>query len=107
MAAQNINHETFEKFQQEGKAFLVDYWAPWCSYCRRIGPAYDLIEEQFGAEVEIVKINIDQEPELANREAIEVIPTLVMYKNGKAVNSIVAPESKAMIEGFIQESLGK
>ena len=107
MAARNINSKEFQELLQGSKPVLVDYWAPWCGYCRRIGPAYDLIEEQFGAEVEIVKINIDQEPELANREAIEVIPTLVMYKNGKAVNSIVAPESKAMIESFIWESVGK
>ena len=101
---------TTEKFHQElnaGKTILIDYWAPWCGYCRRIGPAYDLIAEQFDAELEIVKINIDEEEKLANEEAIEVIPTLVLYRGGRAVNSIVAPESKKMIEDFIWESLEK
>ena len=107
MAARNINTKEFQELLNGNKAVLVDYWAPWCGYCRRIGPAYELIADQFDAEVEIVKINIDEEAELANAEAIEVIPTLVMYKGGKAVNSIVAPESKAMIESFIWESMDK
>ena len=107
MAARNINTKEFQELLNGNKPVLVDYWAPWCGYCRRIGPAYELIADQFDAEVEIVKINIDEETELANAEAIEVIPTLVMYKGGKAVNSIVAPESKAMIESFIWESMDK
>ena len=85
----------------------MDFWAPWCSYCRRIGPAYDRIAQQFGEELNIVKINIDEEPALAEAEHIEVIPTLVLYRDGQAVSSIVAPESKAMIESFIREALEK
>ena len=107
MAAMNINKEQFDKAMTEGKAILVDFWAPWCSYCRRIGPAFDRIAQEYGDKLEIVKINIDEEEKLANEEAIEVIPTLVLYRGGRAVNSIVAPESKKMIEDFIWESLEK
>ena len=106
MAAMNMNHEEFNKAMQNGDVVLVDYWAPWCSYCRRIGPAYDKVAEQFGDKIQVVKVNIDEEPKLAIEERIEVIPTLVLYKGGQAIGSIVAPESKAMIENFIQESLG-
>ena len=105
MAAMNINNEKYQELLKADKPLLVDFWAPWCSYCRRIGPAYDRIAQQFEEEVNVVKINIDEEPALAEAEHIEVIPTLVLYKNGQAVGSIVAPESKAMIEGFIRESL--
>lgn len=105
MAAKNYTSAEFYKDMTEGKTILVDYWAPWCSYCRRIGPAYDKVAEQFGENLNIVKINIDDEPELATRERIEVIPTLVLYQKGEAVASIVAPESKARIETFIQENL--
>lgn len=107
MAARNINQAQFQSMMEEGKVVLVDYWAPWCSYCRRINPAYEKIAEQYSGEMEVVKVNIDDEPGIAQKEMIEVIPTLVLYRNGEAIGSIVAPESKAMIEAFIQENLGK
>ena len=106
MAAMNINFEKFQELLKADKPLLVDFWAPWCSYCRRIGPAYDRIAQQM-ENVEVVKINIDEEPDLAKAEHIEVIPTLVLYRGGEAIGSIVAPESKAMIEAFVQESLAK
>ena len=107
MAAMNINNERYQELLKADKPLLVDFWAPWCSYCRRIGPAYDRIAQQFEDEVNVVKINIDEEPALAESEHIEVIPTLVLYQGGQAIGSIVAPESKAMIEAFIRESLAK
>ena len=107
MAAMELNKEQFESFMQDGKVVLVDFWAPWCSYCRRIAPAYDMVAQQFGDEVIVSKINIDDEPMRAHKEQIEVIPTLVLYKDGKSIGSIVAPESNAVIEGVIRESLGK
>ena len=107
MAAININKEHFDNLLLGNKPVLVDFWAPWCSYCRRIGPAYDALAEKYGENVEIVKLNIDEEQALAQAEGIEVIPTLVLYSGGKAVDSIVAPESKARMERFIEEALVK
>lgn len=107
MATKNINEKEFQELIRAEKPVLVDYWAPWCGYCRRIGPAYDRIAEAFGDVLEVVKINIDEEPELAKQEHIEVIPTLVIYKDGQAIDSVVAPESKAMIEQFIRNALNK
>ena len=105
MAAMNINKEQFDKAMESGKAILVDFWAPWCSYCRRIGPAYDKVAAQYAENLDVVKVNIDDEPLLANLEHIEVIPTLVLYKGGKALGSIVAPESKSAIDVFLREHL--
>lgn len=105
MAAIQINSETFNTMMESGKTILVDFWAPWCTYCRRISDAYDKIAEQYADRLIAAKVNIDDEEQLAQQEQIEIIPTLVLYQNGKVIGSIVAPESKATIEAFIGETL--
>ena len=103
-----LNLQLFEQYTLESdKPVLVDFWAPWCVYCRRIGPAMEKIAQQFEDSLIIGSVNIDEVPELARQENIEVIPTLVLYRNGEALGSIVAPESKAKIEAFIHETLGR
>ncbi len=105
MAAMNMNEKQFQERMAEGETVLVDFWAPWCTYCRRIAAAYDKVAEQNEGRILVAKVNIDEEPALAQRESIEVIPTLVLYKDGKALGSIVAPDSKAKIDEFIQNTL--
>ena len=105
MSAINMNKAQFEQSMHEEKPVLVDYWAPWCVYCRRIAPAYEKIAEEYGDQLVIGQVNIDEESQLAEAEKIEVIPTLVLYRGGKAVDSIVAPDSKAAIERFIQTAM--
>ena len=107
MTVRNINEKEFRALLAGGKPLLVDFWAPWCGYCRRIGPAYDRIGLEQSAELEVVKVNIDEEPALAEAERIEVIPTLVLYRDGEALGSVVAPASKAAIDEFIRENIGK
>ena len=104
MAAMNINAKQYEELVLGSKPLLVDFWAPWCTYCRRINPALDKIADS-REDVLVVKVNIDEVPELARQEQIEVIPTLVVYKDGFELGSIVAPESKARIDEFLREAL--
>lgn len=101
-----MNQKMFEEQVFTGsKPVLVEFWAPWCVYCRRIAPALEKLAAQ-QENLVVGQVNIDEEPLLANREHIEVIPTFVLYENGEALGSIVAPESKARIEEFIRETLG-
>ena len=108
MSAIEMNNELFEnKVLSGNEPVLVEFWAPWCVYCRRIAPALDKVAQQYAGKVMVAKVNIDDEPLLAAREQIEVIPTLIIYQNGEALGSIVAPESKARIDDFILENLGE
>jgi len=103
-----MNQDLFRKNALEGdQPVLIEFWAPWCVYCRRISPALEKISQQYAGKISVGKVNIDDEPLLATREQIEVIPTLILYQNGEALGSIVAPESKAKIDAFLKESLGK
>lgn len=107
MSAVNMDQKLFAELLEGDRPVLVDFWAPWCGYCRRISAPYDRIAEKYQDRLVVGKVNVDAETQLAQAERIEVLPTLVLYRDGKAVGSIVAPESKAMIETFIQEALAK
>jgi len=101
-----MNTELFQQYTQEAdRPVLVEFSAPWCVYCRRIAPAMERIAEQYADSLAVGQINIDNEETLAEREQIEVVPTLVIYRNGQVLGSIVAPESKARIEEFIEQTL--
>lgn len=105
MAALNIDINRFEQLINSDKPILVDFWAPWCGYCRRIAPVFDKIADQYSDVLEAVKINVDDDGGLSDSMGIEIIPTLVLFRNGKAVASVTNPPSKAAIDSFIAENL--
>ena len=103
MSAKNLDHALFEAaVLNEQSNALIEFWAPWCVYCRRINPALEQLAKEHG-ELLIGKINIDDEPELANEYSIELVPTLLAFRNGEVVGKVVAPGSKAELDAFIRE----
>ena len=99
-----FNKRTLDEYAAEGKMVLVEFSAPWCVYCRRLAPAMEKVAEEYKDILTVGSVNIDNEQELARQERIEVVPTLVLYKNGQAVDSIVGPGSKAAVEDFIRQN---
>ena len=99
-----MNEKLYKEAMEGSKPVLIEYWAPWCVYCRRITPAMKQLAER-RADLLVAQVNIDDHPELAKREQIEVIPTLVLYEKGEALGSIVAPESRSRIEEFLADYL--
>ena len=105
MSILNMNAESYRKFTQAKQPVMVEFSAPWCVYCRRLAPALESVAEEYQDTLVFGAVNIDDEPELAQSEKIEVVPTLLIYQNGQVLGSIVAPESRAQLVAFIEETL--
>ena len=105
MSILNMNAESYRKFTQAKQPVMVEFSAPWCVYCRRLAPALESVAEEYRDTLVFGAVNIDDNPELAQSEKIEVVPTLLIYQNGQVLGSIVAPESRAQLVAFIEETL--
>ena len=105
MSILNMNAESYRKFTQAEQPVIVEFSAPWCVYCRRLAPALESVAEEYRDTLVFGAVNIDDDPELAQSEEIEVVPTLLIYQNGQVLGSIVAPESRAQLVAFIEETL--
>jgi thioredoxin 1 len=97
MSALNINKNNFaEEVLNSEKPVLVDFWASWCGPCRMVIPVVDKIAEEY-PEYKVVKINVDEEQELAAQFGVMSIPTLMVVKNGQVVNKSVGAKNKQQI----------
>ena len=103
MASIQMNKALFTELTAGETPVLVDFSAPWCGYCRRIDPVYERMAKELEGRITLAKVNIDEEPELAEKERIELIPTLVLYRNGKPMGDLVAPTAKADIDNWLQQ----
>jgi thioredoxin 1 len=88
------------------KPVLVDFWAEWCGPCRMVSPILDEIAAEYGDKIEIVKVNVDNEPGLAQQYGITGIPALQVFHNGEIVKSMVGAKPKAIIVQDLAQWLG-
>ena len=101
MSVTKITKDNFQELVLNARQeVLLDFWAPWCGPCRMVGPA---VEEIAGArsDIKVGKINVDEEPELANKFNIMSIPTLVVLKEGRIVKQAVGVRPKSAILGML------
>jgi thioredoxin 1 len=84
---------------------VVDFWAEWCGPCRMIAPHLDAIATELAGKVTIAKVNIDENPEIASQVGIRSIPTMMVFKGGKHINTKVGAGSKGDIQKWIEGSI--
>lgn len=82
---------------------LVDFWAPWCGYCRRLGPAVEQLARELAGRVTVAKLNVDDAEELAQKYEVETIPTLILFRGGQASEQLINPPSKAAVLEWLKE----
>ena len=100
MSVNVINKENFdEKVLKNDNPVVVDFWAPWCGPCRMLSPVVDQVSEEVEG-VSFGKVNVDEEKELAARYGIMSIPALVLFKDGKAVDSMIGFRPKERVVDF-------
>ncbi len=97
MSAINVNQNNFaQEVIRSDKPVLLDFWAPWCAPCRMVAPLIEEIAEE-RSDIKVVKVNVDEEQELAMQFGVMSIPTLVVMKNGKIVDQVTGARPKAQI----------
>jgi len=84
---------------------LVDCWAPWCGPCRTVGPVIEQLASEYAGRVKIAKLNVDENPQTASTYSIRSIPTMLLFKNGDLVNSLVGALPKGEIESHLNSLL--
>ena len=93
--ANSVTDATFEQeVIAKGGVSLVDFWAPWCGPCRRQGPIVDELAEAYAGRANILKLNVDENPDTTGRFGIQGIPTILLFKDGKLVETMVGLQSK-------------
>ena len=106
MATRSVTDQSFEAdVLNAGKPVLVDFWAEWCGPCKMIAPALEEIASEIGERVDIVKLNIDENPETPGHYGVRGIPTMVLFKGGKPVAQKVGAAPRSQIQQWLESEI--
>ena len=101
----NISDSNFDAILAEGLPVLVDFWAPWCGPCRRVGPIVEELAAEYEGKVKVCKCNVDENDGVPMKYSIRNIPTLLFFKNGELVDRLVGAVPKQEIEDKLKSLL--
>ena len=105
-AAAQVTDSTFKQEVLDNEVpVLVDFWAPWCGPCRMVAPVVDEIASQYGERLKVVKVNTDENPNVASQYGIRSIPTLMIFKGGQKVDMVVGAVPKTTLANNIEKYL--
>ncbi len=90
---------------KSAKPVLVDFWAEWCGPCRAIAPALEDLSKEYASKLEVVKVNIDENPMAPSKYGVTGIPTLLIFKNGQVAAKQVGAAPKSMLKAWIEKNL--
>jgi thioredoxin 1 len=88
------------------KPVLVDYWAEWCGPCRQVAPVLEEIAQEYGSKIDIVKLNVDENPRVVQQYGVMNIPTLSVFQNGQVVKEIVGAKPKSALLRELADFIG-
>src|SRR4030043_508491 len=101
-----VTDETFQKEVLEAEQpTLVDFWASWCGPCRIVGPIFEELSNEYSGKVKFAKVNVDENPKTPATFGVRSIPTLIMFKGGKAVDQIIGASPKSQLENIVKKVL--
>ena len=104
--AHDLTDENFSKNILESKGVtLVDFWAPWCGPCRQLSPIVEELSKDMAGQMDVYKCNIDENPETPSKYAVRGIPTLMIFKEGKLIDTKVGSLSKAALYEWVKNNL--
>ncbi|MDD3593615.1 MAG: thioredoxin [Candidatus Gastranaerophilales bacterium] len=104
--ALEVIDSTFEQeVKNSERPVLVDFWAPWCGPCRKISPIIDEIADEFDGKVKVVKVNTDENLKTTQEFSISGIPSILIFKNGQAVERLVGLMQKAQLISNIEKHI--
>jgi len=99
----DVNEANFqEEVLEAGQPVLVDFWAPWCGYCKRLAPILDDLAGDLAGKVKVVKVNVDENRSLAQRHGIMSLPTMVFFTNGEAGEKLIGFMPKDTIKAKLK-----
>lgn len=101
-----VNKSTFQQdVLKSDKPVLVDLWAAWCAPCRAMEPAIEAVAKQFEGKVDVAKLNVDENPELAQQLDVMSIPTMMVFKGGQPINRLVGLSTKERLASAVTAAL--